>query len=93
MFWAVQNLGGWRSRECQSTRSIRAADITHYRDFNKDFKRTGDKLDTGLFGVNQHWGYRISAKMTSTTLQPVVWFGRSRNGHREFMSLIKRDRR
>ena len=19
--------------------------------------RTGDKLDTGLFGINQHWGY------------------------------------
>lgn len=24
------------------------------RDLNKDFKRTGDKVDTGIFGINQH---------------------------------------
>jgi hypothetical protein len=28
-----------------------------YRDENKDGKRTGDKLDCGLFGINIHHGY------------------------------------
>jgi hypothetical protein len=31
--------------------------VTIWRDFNKDFKRPGDQLDTGVFGINQHWGY------------------------------------
>ena len=27
-----------------------------FRDFDKDRKRTGDKVDTGSFGLNQHHG-------------------------------------
>ncbi|MCA1995431.1 MAG: peptidoglycan-binding protein [Coleofasciculus sp. S288] len=32
-------------------------EITVHRDCNKDFQRVGDKLDTGYFAINQHWGY------------------------------------
>ncbi|HAG79976.1 MAG TPA: peptidoglycan-binding protein, partial [Cyanobacteria bacterium UBA12227] len=30
--------------------------LTVYRDLNKDGMRSGDRTDTGHFGVNQHWG-------------------------------------
>jgi hypothetical protein len=66
--------------------------ITVCRDFNQDFKRTGDKLDSGNFGVNQHWGY--DAPMTdikNTSAGCLV--GRRREGHREFMELVKNDTR
>jgi len=33
---------------------VQCDDISGFRDFNKDFKRTGDKLYTGLFCVDQH---------------------------------------
>ena len=36
---------------------VQVAEVTVHRDLNKDFKRTNDKTDTGLFGINQHWGY------------------------------------
>lgn len=33
---------------------VQRDDITVCRDDNEDFRRTNDKLDTGLFGINQH---------------------------------------
>jgi peptidoglycan hydrolase-like protein with peptidoglycan-binding domain len=36
---------------------VQVAPVTVHRDFNKDLIRTGDRLDTGYFGINQHWGY------------------------------------
>lgn len=33
---------------------IQVRRVTVHRDFNQDGKRTGDALDTGLFGINQH---------------------------------------
>jgi Putative peptidoglycan binding domain len=64
--------------------------IKVYRDRNKDGKRTGDPIDEGLFGINQHWGYdmREVGKASAGCL-----VGQSRNEHREFMALIKQDRR
>jgi hypothetical protein len=50
--------------------------ITVCRDFNQDFKRTGDKLDTGLFGVNQHWGYDAPVTDIKNTSAGCL-FGRS----------------
>ncbi|AUB37498.1 Peptidoglycan-binding [Nostoc flagelliforme CCNUN1] len=71
---------------------VQVGNVSVYRDFNKDFKRTSDKLDTGLFGINQHWGYDYAANNINNASAGCL-VGRSRNGHREFMSLIKRDRR
>jgi hypothetical protein len=66
--------------------------VTVCRDFNQDFKRTGDKLDTGNFGVNQHWGYDAPITNIKNTSAGCL-VGRRREGHREFMQLVKSDRR
>lgn len=67
-------------------------EIVVHRDFNKDFQRTGDKLDKGYFAVNQHWGYDFPQNNIYYASAGCL-VGRSRQGHREFMSLIKKDRR
>lgn len=65
-------------------------DIKVHRDRNKDGYRTGDAIDVGTFGINQHWGYDLSAvdKASAGCL-----VGQSRDEHRAFMKLIKQDRR
>lgn len=70
---------------------VQCGDIEGWRDKNKDFQRTGDKLVKGSdFGVNQHWGYDM-ATIEGASAGCLV--GRTRTGHREFMTLVKRDRR
>ncbi len=71
---------------------IQCGQITVCRDFNQDFKRTGDKLHTGLFGMNQHWGYDFPANNVHNASAGCL-VGRTRKGHREFMKLAKSDRR
>ncbi|MBN3951577.1 MAG: peptidoglycan-binding domain-containing protein [Nostoc sp.] len=72
---------------------VQVGDITVCRDFNKDFKRTGDKLDTGdNFYVNQHYGFdfpRNDIRLASAG----CLVGRTREGHRDFMAIVKQDRR
>lgn len=67
---------------------VQVAPITGYRDKNKDYTRTSDLLVTGLFGINQHWGYDMSlvegASAGCLTSQ-------SRADHRRFMSVVKTD--
>lgn len=71
---------------------VQVRPVIVHRDFNKDFKRTGDKIDTGLFGINQHWGY--DAPTTNIKKAGAGCFvGKRRQGHREFMQLIKSDLR
>jgi peptidoglycan hydrolase-like protein with peptidoglycan-binding domain len=68
-------------------------DITVCRDFNKDFKRTEDKLDIGnYFGVNQHWGYDFPVNDIKNASAGCL-VGQRREGHKEFMAIIKQDRR
>lgn len=70
---------------------IQVAPVTVCRDLNKDGYRTGDKLDTGLFGINQH--------STSGSPKEIGYWsagcfvGRSLSEHRIFMNLLKSDRR
>jgi peptidoglycan hydrolase-like protein with peptidoglycan-binding domain len=71
---------------------VQDAAITVHRDFNKDLIRTGDKLDTGLFDINQHWGYDLPRNNISFGSAGCL-VGRSREGHRQFMRLIKQDKR
>lgn len=66
--------------------------VTVHRDFNKDFKRTGDKLDTGIFFINQHHGYDYPKNNIGKGSAGCL-VGRTRAGHREFMSIIKQDPR
>jgi hypothetical protein len=71
---------------------VQEAPVTLYRDSNKDYSRIGDKMVTGLFDLNQHWGFDLPYNdiYYASTGRPV---GRTRQGHREFMSLIKQDKR
>lgn len=69
-----------------------AAPITVYRDANQDSQRTSDKTDTGLFDINQHWGFDLPYNNVYYASAGCL-VGRTRNGHREFMNLIKKDRR
>jgi hypothetical protein len=71
---------------------VQKTDISVYRDKNRDGQRTRDWLDTGKFDINQHWGYdypRTDIKMGSAG----CLVGRTRQGHKEFMELIKQDKR
>jgi peptidoglycan hydrolase-like protein with peptidoglycan-binding domain len=72
---------------------IQCANVSVYRDRNRDMMRTGDFLDTGSgFGINQHYGYdypRNNIGMASAG----CLVGRMRQGHREFMSIVKSDAR
>lgn len=86
--WAV----GFHGNADRHESLVQVAPITVHRDFNEDFKRTGDKLDTGLFLINQHWGY--DAPVTDIrNASAGCLVGRRRDGHREFMAIIKQDRR
>jgi hypothetical protein len=71
---------------------VQAAPITVYRDANRDNQRTGDKTDTGLFDIDQHWGFDLPYNNVYYASAGCL-VGRTRDGHREFMSLIKQDRR
>jgi hypothetical protein len=71
---------------------VQVEPIDVYRDLNKDFSRTGDRLETGLFAINQHWGYDApQGDLGATSAGCLV--GRTRSGHRAFMSLVKADPR
>ncbi|AFY57244.1 hypothetical protein Riv7116_4833 [Rivularia sp. PCC 7116] len=69
---------------------IQVSDITVHRDFNQDMIRTGDKLNTGRFAINQHYGYDYPRNNISYASAGCL-VGRTRKGHREFMRLIKQD--
>ncbi|BAZ12572.1 peptidoglycan binding domain-containing protein [Calothrix sp. NIES-4071] len=71
---------------------IQHTPVSVYRDKNQDFIRPGDFLDTGNFAINQHWGYDLPrADIGMAGAGCLV--GRTRQGHREFMALLKQDRR
>lgn len=64
--------------------------VTVHRDLNKDLIRTGDKLDTGYFGINQHWGGDSPINSIGRWSAGCL-VGRTRVGHREFMTIVKKD--
>jgi hypothetical protein len=64
--------------------------VTVCRDLNKDCLRAGDRVQTGHFGINQHWGYDL-AEVDKASAGCLV--GQSKDGHREFMALVKSDPR
>ena len=64
--------------------------LTVCRDLNKDGQRTGDKRQTGEFGINQHWGYDLP-EVDNASAGCLV--GQSKDGHRQFMALVKSDPR
>lgn len=69
---------------------VQVAPVSVHRDFNKDFIRSRDRIDSGLFGINQHWGYDLPFNNIATASAGCL-VGRTRGGHREFMNLVKQD--
>jgi hypothetical protein len=67
-------------------------DVDVYRDLDKNYVRTGDKVDRGIFGINQHWGYDHPVSDIGRASAGCL-VGRTRDGHREFMKLLKSDAR
>ncbi len=71
---------------------VQVADITVYRDLNQDFSRIGDKEDTGVFYVNQHWGFDYDYNDVHNASAGCL-VGRTTAGHRQFMSIVTNDKR
>ena len=69
-----------------------AEDVTVFRDSNENFKRDDGKEYTGIFGINQHWGYDLPKNDLGHSSAGCL-VGRTKKGHREFMALIKSDAR
>ena len=79
-------------RSGQHEALVQRDEIPVYRDLNKDFSRDEDKLHVGVFGVNQHWGYDLPVDDIGGASAGCL-VGRTREGHKEFMKIIKTDAR
>lgn len=66
--------------------------IKIHRDLNKDFERTGDQVFEGVFAINQHSGFDHNAQTIGSASAGCL-VGRSNDGHKEFMALVRTDRR
>ncbi|MEH1800145.1 MAG: peptidoglycan-binding domain-containing protein [Nostoc sp.] len=71
---------------------VQVQPITVYRDKNKDYIRSGDKTETGIFEIDQHWGFDYPRNDISYASAGCL-VGRTRVGHREFMQILKQDKR
>ncbi|MFB2895219.1 hypothetical protein ACE1CI_20110 [Aerosakkonemataceae cyanobacterium BLCC-F50] len=84
--WRVGTHGGSQPHEAL----VQVTPVSVCRDLNKDGVRTGDKVHTGLFGINQHWGYDMK-NVGAASAGCLV--GQSRESHRQFMGWVKADPR
>ena len=66
--------------------------VTVHRDKNRDGSRAGDMVESGYFGINQHWG-GDSPESDIGRWSAGCQVGRTRQGHREFMKIVKSDPR
>ncbi|NEP03282.1 MAG: hypothetical protein F6K58_32520, partial [Symploca sp. SIO2E9] len=71
---------------------IQKRSITVYRDKNKNGKIDNTNYEIGMFHINQHWGYDYPQDNIGKGSAGCL-AGRTRQGHREFMKLIKQDPR
>lgn len=69
-----------------------AGPIAVYRDDNEDFRRDGDVLDTGDFGIHHHGGYDYSVDDLGRSSAGCL-VGRTMSGHAEFMRILRSDSR
>jgi hypothetical protein len=69
---------------------IQVVSVKVHRDWNRDMIRTGDAIDEGYFGINQHHGYDHPINDIYTASAGCL-VGKTRNGYAAFMASIKRD--
>lgn len=86
--WAVGIHGNSEPHEAL----VQVGLVKVYRDYNRDMIRTGDDIDEGIFGINQHWGYDMPIDDIGLSSAGCL-VGRTRNGHKKFMQLVKSDPR
>jgi hypothetical protein len=71
---------------------LQVENITVFRDLNKDYVRTGDQPDTGLFGIHHHWGYDYPDNDLGQSSAGCL-VGQKTAEHRKFISILKGDPR
>lgn len=71
---------------------VQVADIDVHRDLNQDYRRDGDLVQRGAFGINQHWGYDNPANDIKKASAGCL-VGRTKAGHIEFMDRVRADPR
>jgi hypothetical protein len=71
---------------------VQVENVTVHRDFDRNGIRTGDKLDTGLFGINQHHA-NGAPRHDIGKWGAGCFVGRTVAEHDKFMNLIMQDRR
>lgn len=71
---------------------LQVAKITVCRDANKDYQREHDAQVFGMYGINQHWGYDLPQDDIGEASAGCL-VGRTKDGHRDFMRLLKEDAR
>jgi hypothetical protein len=86
--WAVGLHGNSEPHEAL----VQVGLVKVYRDYNRDMIRTGDNIDEGIFGINQHWGYDLPIEDIGLASAGCL-VGRTRRGHEKFMRLVKSDLR
>jgi hypothetical protein len=67
--------------------------VSVHRDLNKDYVRTGDRVDTGMFGINQHHAYGDRPYSDVGPASAGCLVGRTVGGHEAFMRTVKSDPR
>lgn len=89
--WAV----GMHGEHSQHEALVQVAEIevTRYSNRRDYFAETNGKLDVGAdFAINQHWGYDYDYNDLENSSAGCL-VGRTTEGHRNFMRIIKSDRR
>lgn len=71
---------------------VQTAPIDIHRDLDRNFKRDNDRTFSGIFGINQHWGFDFP-KTEIRKASAGCLVGRTKSGHRAFMALCKADPR
>lgn len=71
---------------------IQVNNVTVHRDFDRNGIRTGDKLDEGLFGINQHHA-NGAPRHDIGKWGAGCFVGRTKEDHEKFMNLVMQDRR
>lgn len=92
-----QYIGGWVIGSHGNGKSahrslVQCGPIEVHRDLNKDYKRTGDRIDRGLFGVNQHHSYGQAQDNVGRASAGCL-VGWNIDSHFKFMDTLQQDRR
>lgn len=71
---------------------VQVGPVKVHRDWNRDMMRTGDAIDEGYFGLNQHHGYDHETNDIYTASAGCL-VGRTCSGHETFMHRLLSDPR